>query len=244
LIDSQTQLRRRNTELAVGCRHAQIAGHRQLRSGSECRTIDGGEGDARQVSEAAQCRGESPGELVVFHSGEISTGTESRRRTREHHHPGPYRDLPLDRCKHHECLVVHGIAACRTIDRDDGNPFSVPFESDGCLFCVGRLYHQDDCMASEPAASASVPPGSGPTDAVRARRQQVAKYTLLANRIGYLLYALAISCFVIAFAIGFSGAIVTVVTVSLVAGSVLLAPSIVLGYAVKAAEREDRENGL
>lgn len=94
-------------------------------------------------------------------------------------------------------------------------------------------------MAFEPAAS-----DSAPGDAVRARRQQVAKWSLLANRIGYLLYALAISCFVIAFAVGFSGAIVTVVTVSLVAGSVLLAPSIVLGYAVKAAEREDRENGL
>ena len=94
-------------------------------------------------------------------------------------------------------------------------------------------------MAFEPTAS-----DSAPLDAVRARRRQVAKYTLLANRIGYLLYALAISCFVIAFAVGFSGAIVTLVTVSLVAGSILLAPSIVLGYAVKAAEREDRENGL
>jgi len=30
----------------------------------------------------------------------------------------------------------------------------------------------------------------------------------------------------------------------LVIGSLLLAPSIVLGYAVKAAERDDRERGL
>jgi hypothetical protein len=29
-----------------------------------------------------------------------------------------------------------------------------------------------------------------------------------------------------------------------VLGSILLAPAIVLGYAVKAAEREDRERGL
>ena len=50
--------------------------------------------------------------------------------------------------------------------------------------------------------------------------------------------------FVMAFAFGFKGVIVTVVTASLIIGSVLLAPSIVLGYAVKAAEREDRENGL
>jgi hypothetical protein len=47
-----------------------------------------------------------------------------------------------------------------------------------------------------------------------------------------------------AFAIGFKGPLVTLVTVSLIIGSILLAPSIVLGYAVKAAEREDRERGL
>jgi heme/copper-type cytochrome/quinol oxidase subunit 3 len=72
----------------------------------------------------------------------------------------------------------------------------------------------------------------------------VAKWTLLANRVGYLFIALAMAAFVMAFALGFKGPLVTLVTVSLIAGCVLLAPSIVLGYAVKAAEREDRENGL
>lgn len=81
-------------------------------------------------------------------------------------------------------------------------------------------------------------------DPVRARRAQVAKWTLLANRVGYLFIALAMAVFVMAFALGFKGPLVTLVTVSLIAGCVLLAPSIVLGYAVKAAEREDRENGL
>jgi hypothetical protein len=86
--------------------------------------------------------------------------------------------------------------------------------------------------------------GESNSDPVRAKRAQVAKWTLLANRVGYLFYALAISAFVMAFVIGFKGPLVTLVTVSLVIGSVLLAPSIVLGYAVKAAEREDRERGL
>lgn len=81
-------------------------------------------------------------------------------------------------------------------------------------------------------------------DPVRARRAQVAKWTLLANRIGYLLVAVSIATFVIGFAIGFSGAVAAIVIVSMVAGFVLLAPSIVLGYAVKAAERDDRERGL
>ena len=81
-------------------------------------------------------------------------------------------------------------------------------------------------------------------DPVRARREQVARWTLLANRIGWLFMGLAMALFVMAFAFGFAGPIVTAVTVSLVVGSVLLAPSIVLGYAVKAAEREDRERGI
>jgi len=81
-------------------------------------------------------------------------------------------------------------------------------------------------------------------DPVRRRRARVAKWTLLANRLGWLLMALAMALFVMAFAFGFAGPIVTAVTVSLLAGCVLLAPSIVLGYAVKAAEREDAERGL
>ena len=81
-------------------------------------------------------------------------------------------------------------------------------------------------------------------DPVRARRERIAHLNLLANRIGYLLWAVAISCFVMAFAFGFKGPLVTAVVAFLVAGSILLAPSIIIGYAVKAAEREDREQGL
>lgn len=80
-------------------------------------------------------------------------------------------------------------------------------------------------------------------DPVRARRRQVQRWTLLANRIGYLLLAVSMAVFIMAFALGFTPAIVAVVTATLIAGCVLLAPSIVLGYAVKAAEREDRERG-
>jgi hypothetical protein len=90
-------------------------------------------------------------------------------------------------------------------------------------------------------------PASSPApkiDAVRAKRQKVAKYTLLANRIGYLFYAVAIATFVIGFAVSFNGAVSAIVIGSVIAGSVLLAPAIVLGYAVKAAERDDRERGL
>ncbi len=81
-------------------------------------------------------------------------------------------------------------------------------------------------------------------DPVRARRERVAHLNLLANRIGYLFFALAISCFVMAWVIGFKGPLVTIVVASIFIGSMLLAPSIIIGHAVKAAEREDIENGI
>ncbi len=83
-----------------------------------------------------------------------------------------------------------------------------------------------------------------PVDPVRARREQVARWTRLANRAGYVLLALAVVLFFVALATGFTGAMATLVLVALVGACVLLAPSIVLGYAVKAAEREDRERGV
>ncbi len=81
-------------------------------------------------------------------------------------------------------------------------------------------------------------------DPIRARRAQIAKWTLLANRVGYLFVALAMALFFIAFAIGFSPTMATLVIITFVIGCVLLAPSIIVGYAVKAAERDDRERGF
>lgn len=87
-------------------------------------------------------------------------------------------------------------------------------------------------------------PTNTPVDRVRASRQRIARYTLLANRIGYLFFAVAIATFVIGFAVSFNAAVSTIVIGSLAVGSVLLAPSIVLGYGIKAAERDDREHGF
>ncbi|MDJ0771161.1 MAG: hypothetical protein QNJ12_20400 [Ilumatobacter sp.] len=81
-------------------------------------------------------------------------------------------------------------------------------------------------------------------DPVRRRRAQVAQWTLLANRIGYLVLALAVSLFVVAFVFSFTATMATLIVICLVVSFALLAPSIVLGYAVKAAEREDAERGL
>jgi hypothetical protein len=50
--------------------------------------------------------------------------------------------------------------------------------------------------------------------------------------------------FLIGFAVGLTDAVVTAILVAMALGSLLLAPAIVVGYAVKAADREDRERGL
>jgi membrane-bound ClpP family serine protease len=81
------------------------------------------------------------------------------------------------------------------------------------------------------------------TDPVRERRAQIARWTVLANRLGYLLLAIAIALFVIAFAVGFSSTMATLVIVSMIVSFALLVPSIILGYAVKAAERDDLQHG-
>jgi Na+/proline symporter len=93
----------------------------------------------------------------------------------------------------------------------------------------------DDTTTASPAS---------PIDPVRVKRAKIAKWTLLANRVGYLFVALAMALFVMAFVLGFNSTMATLVIIAFIIGCVLLAPSIILGYAVKAAEREDRENGL
>ncbi|MEX2658065.1 MAG: hypothetical protein WD232_00110 [Acidimicrobiales bacterium] len=83
-------------------------------------------------------------------------------------------------------------------------------------------------------------PGSDP---IRAQRAKVARSVAVATQLGYGLFALAIMLFVIGFATRFTGALASATVASLITGCVVLAPAIVLGYAVKSAERHDREHG-
>jgi hypothetical protein len=82
-----------------------------------------------------------------------------------------------------------------------------------------------------------------PDDPVLARRARIAKLTGVGQRVGYALFGLAIVLFIVGFVGGYSDLIVAVIVGSLAVGSAVLAPAIVFGYAVKAAEREDRELG-
>lgn len=75
---------------------------------------------------------------------------------------------------------------------------------------------------------------------------QRAKALRLANagqRLGYLLYGLAIVVFLLGLATDFNSTVSAIVTFGVIAGSVVLAPSILGAYAVKAADRDDLEHG-
>jgi hypothetical protein len=80
-------------------------------------------------------------------------------------------------------------------------------------------------------------------DPILVKRAKAARAASIGQRLGYLGFVIAVIAFVIGAATEFNGAIVGIVIGSIVVGSIFLAPSIVLGYAVKAAEKEDRAEG-
>jgi hypothetical protein len=82
------------------------------------------------------------------------------------------------------------------------------------------------------------------TDPVRAQRARFEKLANVGQRVGYGLLVVAIGGFLWGAIGGFTTTITTVVAVCMGLTTVTLAPAIVLGYAVRAAEREDREAGL
>ena len=80
-------------------------------------------------------------------------------------------------------------------------------------------------------------------DPILIRRARYATLAGAAQRIGYLLLGLAVVAFVIGFATGFPRVAVVASIAGLVGACVVLPPGIVVGYAVKAAERDDRDAG-
>ena len=78
------------------------------------------------------------------------------------------------------------------------------------------------------------------TDPVLRRRAQVLRLTSAGQRFGYLCFAGATVLFFVGLVVQFPGWLVTAVVVPLVAGSVVLLPSIIFSYAAKAADKEER----
>ncbi|MXW94008.1 MAG: hypothetical protein F4110_11230 [Acidimicrobiaceae bacterium] len=83
---------------------------------------------------------------------------------------------------------------------------------------------------------------TAPSDPVLERRQRLARLARNGRRAGYSLYGVSLAAFVAGFATGFTTAPATIAAVALVVGSLLLLPSIIVGYGVSAADRADRDD--
>lgn len=78
------------------------------------------------------------------------------------------------------------------------------------------------------------------TDPVLVRRARIAKAVSIGQRLGYTLFGLATVAFFYGLATEYTPGLVRIVVGCLLGGSAVLAPAIVFGYAVKAAEREEQ----
>ncbi|MBX3284396.1 MAG: hypothetical protein KF703_03555 [Actinobacteria bacterium] len=80
-------------------------------------------------------------------------------------------------------------------------------------------------------------------DPVLARRAAIARLVAAGQRVGYALFGLAMVLFFVGLVTGYTQLLTNAIVGCLLAGSLILAPSIVFGYAVKAAEREEQGLG-
>lgn len=93
-------------------------------------------------------------------------------------------------------------------------------------------------MTQRPQTSTAA--GDDPlNDPILARRAQWERFANTGKRLGYTLYLVATIAFFIAIFTGFNDFWGWIVIGSLLAGSALLLPAIIAGYAVKAAHRAD-----
>lgn len=79
-------------------------------------------------------------------------------------------------------------------------------------------------------------------DPVIEKRARIARWVGLGQRVGYALFGLAMVLFVVGFATELEPWMATAIVAGLVVGSLVLAPAIVFGYAVRAADRADRDD--
>ncbi|QXC60930.1 hypothetical protein KSP35_21870 [Aquihabitans sp. G128] len=81
------------------------------------------------------------------------------------------------------------------------------------------------------------------TDPVLARRAAIARAVAIGQRVGYGLFALSMPLFFYGLFTGYTSGLATAIVACLLVGSLILAPAIVFGYAVKAAERDEQGLG-
>ena len=94
-------------------------------------------------------------------------------------------------------------------------------------------------MASGNPTAPKPKPKLADDDPIMIRRRQFARFADTGKRLGYLLFLTAMVAFFVALIAGFTDTWMWIVIGCLLAGSALLLPAIIIGYAVKAAYRDD-----
>lgn len=91
------------------------------------------------------------------------------------------------------------------------------------------------------AATSPGPATPNGTDPVLARRALARRWATFGKRVGYSAVLISITAFVTAALTNFPRALVVPVIGGLVVFSITFPPAEILGYAIRAAEREERE---
>lgn len=91
------------------------------------------------------------------------------------------------------------------------------------------------CVPTSPVCSDSA------VDPILERRERARRIATGAKRVGYVLFLTSMVLFFTALATDLPPGLTTAAAASLIAGCVVLAPAILLGYAVRGAEREEAE---
>lgn len=80
-------------------------------------------------------------------------------------------------------------------------------------------------------------------DPIVAQRRRIGHWVVLGKRVGYTALLVAIVVFFVGLVAGFPTWTVDVIVVALVVSIIVLPAPIVLGYGIRAAEREERGGG-
>jgi len=105
----------------------------------------------------------------------------------------------------------------------------------------GDLLHErsPSPMSTDDTASNRPLPALADDDPIMVKRATIRRLVSAGKRAGYGMFAAAIVLFVVGFVTSFTTFITSIITFCLVVGSLVLAPAIVFGYGIHAAERHD-----
>jgi hypothetical protein len=95
-------------------------------------------------------------------------------------------------------------------------------------------------MAMSGAAGEDPADPADPVDPVKARRDRIGRLAAVGQQVGYACLGLAVVVFAVGAATSFGSLVVVTVVVLLAAGSAVLLPAIVVGFGVRAADRDER----